>query len=62
MFPTTTKSENCVESYDVVGLKELPSISSVYSAAAEWPERELFELMGLVFDGLDTSKKAVPPG
>ncbi|MGE4484685.1 MAG: NADH-quinone oxidoreductase subunit C [Oscillospiraceae bacterium] len=52
---------NCIESYDVTGQTKLPSISSVYSAAAEWPERELYELMGIEFEGLDTSKRLFLP-
>ena len=46
-----------VESYFISGEKELPSIGAVYDQAAIWPERELSELMGLEFSGLDTSKR-----
>ena len=52
---------NCVESYNVVGETELPSISSIYSAAAEWPEREINELMEITFTGLDTSNRLFLP-
>jgi NADH:ubiquinone oxidoreductase subunit C len=48
---------SCVESYTVTGETVLPTISGIYSAAAEWPERELHELMGMNFTGLDTSNR-----
>lgn len=48
---------NCVESYTVAGESELPSLGAIYDAAAIWPERELNELMGLNFSGLDTSAR-----
>ena len=44
-----------VESYYV------PSISGIYDEAARWPECELHELMGLEFEGLDTSKRLFLP-
>lgn len=50
-----------VEGYTVVGEESLPSIAPIYSTAAEWPERELNELMGLQFEGLDTSKRLFLP-
>ncbi|MGI5976895.1 MAG: NADH-quinone oxidoreductase subunit C [Candidatus Limivicinus sp.] len=50
-----------VESYHVVGEMKLPSISSIYDTAAEWPERELNEFFGLEFEGLDTSKRLFLP-
>jgi len=50
-----------IESYCVVGEDTLPSIAPLYSAAAEWPERELNELMGICFEGLDTSKRLFLP-
>lgn len=43
---------NCVESYFVKGESELPTISHIYDLSAAWPEEELFELMGMKFDGL----------
>jgi len=52
---------SCVESYNVVGEVELPSIASLYAAAAEWPERELHELMEITFTGLDTSNRLFLP-
>ncbi len=51
----------CTESYNVTGEMKLPSISEIYSAAAEWPERELNELIGLEFEGLDVSKRLFLP-
>ncbi len=50
-----------VESYEVRGEKELPSIEPVYDMAAQWPERELHELIGEVFEGSDTSKRLFMP-
>ncbi len=50
-----------VESYEVRGENELPSIEPVYDMAAQWPERELHELIGVVFTGSDTSKRLFLP-
>ena len=50
-----------IESYFVVGEKELPSISDIYDKGAEWPERELMELMDITFKGVDTSKRLFMP-
>ena len=50
-----------IESYYVVDSGTLPSISDIYDLGAEWPERELNELMGLEFEGLDTSKRLFLP-
>ncbi len=44
--------DNCIESYYINGQTELPSISHIYDLAAAWPEEELFELMGIKFEGL----------
>lgn len=44
--------DNCIESYYINGQTELPSISHIYDLAAAWPEEELFELMGIRFEGL----------
>lgn len=50
-----------IESYQVKGARSLPSISKVYDAGAEWPEREIMELMDVVFEGVDTSKRLFMP-
>ncbi|MGI6071739.1 MAG: NADH-quinone oxidoreductase subunit C [Lachnospiraceae bacterium] len=50
-----------VESYQVVGEKVLPSISGIYDLGAEWPERELMELMDITFEGVDASKRLFMP-
>lgn len=50
-----------VESYTVETAESLPSIADIYDKAAEWPERELNELMGITFEGLDTSKRLFLP-
>jgi len=50
-----------IESYYVVGESVLPSISQIYDLGAEWPERELMELMPITFEGVDTSKRLFMP-
>ncbi len=50
-----------IESYYVVGETVLPSIAPIYDTAAEWPERELNEMYGLEFEGLDVSKRLFLP-
>ena len=50
-----------IESYRVVGETKLPSIGEVYDTAATWPERELNELFGVEFEGLDMSKRLFLP-
>lgn len=52
---------NGIESYTVDGESVLPSISSIYDLGAEWPEREICELMEITFEGLDTSKRLFMP-
>lgn len=49
------------ESYHVVGETVFPTISTIYDTAAEWPERELNELFGWTFEGLDVSKRLFLP-
>lgn len=50
-----------IESYTVDGESVLPSISGIYDLGAEWPERELMELMEVTFEGVDTSKRLFMP-
>lgn len=50
-----------VESYHVIGEMKVPSISEIYDTAASWPERELNELMGIEFEGLDVSQRLLLP-
>lgn len=50
-----------VESYYIEGETALPSISDIYDEAARWPEVELHELLGLEFEGLDTSRRLFLP-
>ncbi len=50
-----------VESYYVVGEGSVPSVAEIYDEAARWPELELYELMGIDFEGLDTSKRLFLP-
>ena len=53
--------EPVVESYHVVGETSVPSIGEIYDVAAQWPEREINELFGVTFEGLDTSKRLFLP-
>lgn len=50
-----------VASYEVRGESSVPTITPIYSAAAEWPEREINELLGFTFEGLDTSERLFLP-
>ena len=50
-----------IDSYTVDGEKVLPSISGIYDLAAEWPEREIMELIDVTFEGVDTSKRLFMP-
>lgn len=50
-----------IESYTVDGESVLPSIAGIYDLGAEWPERELMELMEITFEGVDTSKRLFMP-
>ena len=50
-----------IESYHVVGEMTLPSIGEIYDVAATWPERELNEIFGVEFEGLDMSKRLFLP-
>ena len=50
-----------IESYHVVGEDKIPSIGEIYDTAATWPEREINEIFGIEFEGLDTSKRLFLP-
>ena len=50
-----------IESYTIEGENVLPSISAIYDQAAAWPERELNEIFGVEFEGLDMSKRLFLP-
>ena len=50
-----------IESYHVVGEMKVPSVGEIYDTAATWPERELNELFGIAFEGLDVSKRLFLP-
>lgn len=50
-----------IESYHVVGEMSVPSIEGIYDVAAGWPEREINELYGVTFEGLDVSKRLFLP-
>ena len=53
--------EPVIESYHVVGEMSIPSIGDIYDCAATWPEREINELFGVEFEGLDMSKRLFLP-
>ena len=40
---------------------EVPSVGEIYDTAATWPERELNELFGITFEGLDVSQRLFLP-
>ena len=50
-----------IESYHVVGEMQVPSVGEIYDTAATWPERELNELFGITFEGLDVSQRLFLP-
>lgn len=50
-----------IDSYCIIGESVLPTISDIYDLGAEWPERELMELMEITFEGVDTSKRLFMP-
>lgn len=50
-----------IESYHVVGEMKVPSIGDIYDTAATWPEREINEIFGVEFEGLDVSKRLFLP-
>ena len=50
-----------IVSCTIVGESTLPSISAIYDLAAEWPEREIMELMPITFEGVDTGKRLFMP-
>lgn len=50
-----------IESYHVVGEIKVPSIGDIYDTAATWPEREINEIFGVEFEGLDVSKRLFLP-
>lgn len=50
-----------IKECEVKGEHELPTISDIFSTAAQWPEREIMELMDITFDGVDTSQRLFMP-
>ncbi|MBR3245000.1 MAG: NADH-quinone oxidoreductase subunit C [Parasporobacterium sp.] len=55
------QKDPAIISCTVEGESVLPSISAIYDLAAEWPEREIMELMPITFEGVDTSKRLFMP-
>ena len=45
----------------LTGEESIPSIEPIYDLGAQWPEREINELIGVTFEGLDTSKRLFMP-
>lgn len=52
---------NTVEAFKIKGEAVLPTISGIYDLCASWPERELEELMGIKFEGLDITGRLFMP-
>ena len=48
-------------SYEVRGESVLPTISHVYDQAAAWAEREINELVGITFEGLNCDQRLFLP-
>ena len=55
------ENQNTVEAYKVKGETILPTVSGIYDLCAAWPERELEELMGIKFEGLDITGRLFMP-
>lgn len=53
--------DDVFESYEVRGEETLPDIAPIYDLAAAWPEREINELIGVQFEGLDCSERLFLP-
>ena len=50
-----------IESYTVEGESVIPTIKEVYDLGAEWPEREIMELMDIHFSGNETDQRLFMP-
>ena len=50
-----------VLSYQVRGHANVPTISHIYDAAAQWAERDVAELTPITFEGLDCSQRLFMP-
>jgi Ni,Fe-hydrogenase III component G len=48
-------------SCEIRGQETLPTISHIYDQAAAWAEREINELLGFTFEGLDCSQRLFLP-
>ena len=48
-------------SCEIRGQEILPTISHIYDQAAAWAEREINELLGFTFEGLDCSQRLFLP-
>lgn len=55
------QTDPSILSCTVEGESVLPSIAGIYDLAAEWPEREIMELLPITFEGVDTSKRLFMP-
>lgn len=55
------QKDPAILSYTIEGEAVLPSISGIYDLAAEWPEREIMELLPITFEGVDTEKRLFMP-
>ena len=48
-------------SCEIRGEETLPTVSPIYDQAAAWAEREINELLGITFEGLDCSQRLFLP-
>ena len=55
------QTDPSITSVTIVGEASLPSIAEIYDLAAEWPEREIMELMPITFEGVDQEKRLFMP-
>lgn len=50
-----------IETYKIIGEKEIPTITSVYKESARWCEEEIEEMMDIKFLGLNRSGRLFLP-
>ncbi|MBY0756161.1 NADH-quinone oxidoreductase subunit C [Clostridium sardiniense] len=50
-----------IDTYAIVGEKEIPSITTIYEASARWCEEEIEEMMEVRFIGLNRSGRLFLP-
>lgn len=53
--------DGTIDTYTIVGEKEIPSITEIYEASARWCEEEIEEMMEVRFIGLNRSGRLFLP-